>query len=95
MSRRRFLPDSLRRAGTVGRMEMGLSEADPSRNLNVSLSVCKRLWNQYQSEDFISRKHIPSQTQSTKPAEDRFQYISAQRRKTTTVSQIFAVHFVV
>ena len=29
-------------------MEMGLSQADAARNLNVSRSVVKRLWNQFQ-----------------------------------------------
>ncbi|GFU49746.1 uncharacterized protein TNCV_2930311 [Trichonephila clavipes] len=35
-------------------MEMGLSQADAARRLNVSRSVVQRLWDQYQSEDSVS-----------------------------------------
>ncbi|GFU17181.1 transposable element Tcb2 transposase [Trichonephila clavipes] len=35
---------------------MGLSQADAARRLNVSLSVVQRLWDQYQSEDSVSRR---------------------------------------
>ncbi|GFU57752.1 uncharacterized protein TNCV_3639011 [Trichonephila clavipes] len=35
-------------------MEMGLSQADAARRLNVSRSVVQRLWEQYQSEDSVS-----------------------------------------
>ncbi|GFU80164.1 uncharacterized protein TNCV_3987731 [Trichonephila clavipes] len=37
-------------------MEMGLSQADVARRLNVSRSVVQRLWDQYQSEDSVSRR---------------------------------------
>ncbi|GFV72846.1 hypothetical protein TNCV_1325571 [Trichonephila clavipes] len=35
---------------------MGLSQADAARRLNVSRSVVQRLWDQYQSEDSVSRR---------------------------------------
>ncbi|GFU04355.1 paired domain-containing protein [Trichonephila clavipes] len=53
MSQRRRLPNSLRWRA-VGWMEMGLSQADVARRLNVSRSVVQRLWDQYQSEDSVS-----------------------------------------
>ncbi|GFU99428.1 HTH_Tnp_Tc3_2 domain-containing protein [Trichonephila clavipes] len=53
MSQRRRLPNSLRWRA-VGWMEMGLSQADAARRLNVSRSVVQRLWDQYQSEDSVS-----------------------------------------
>ncbi|GFV61401.1 uncharacterized protein TNCV_446171 [Trichonephila clavipes] len=49
MYQRRRLPNSLRWRA-VGWMEMGLSQANAARRLNVSRSVVQRLWDQYQSE---------------------------------------------
>ncbi|GFX63864.1 hypothetical protein TNCV_4345791 [Trichonephila clavipes] len=43
------LPDSLRWR-VVGWMEMGLSQADAARRLNVSRSVVHRLWNQHETK---------------------------------------------
>ncbi|GFX72285.1 transposable element Tcb2 transposase [Trichonephila clavipes] len=70
MSQRRRLPNSLRWRA-VGWMEIGLSQADVARRLNVSRSVVQRLWNQYQSEDSVSRRPVPGRPQATTPAEDR------------------------
>ncbi|GFV89282.1 transposable element Tcb2 transposase [Trichonephila clavipes] len=39
-------------------MEMGLLQADAARRLNVSRSVVQRLWDQYQSEDSVSRRPL-------------------------------------
>ncbi|GFV83836.1 transposable element Tc3 transposase [Trichonephila clavipes] len=72
MSQRRRLPNSLRWRA-VGWMEMGLSQADVARRLNVSRSVVQRLWDQYQSEDSVSRRPVPGRPRATTPAEDRFQ----------------------
>ncbi|GFU68880.1 hypothetical protein TNCV_1548641 [Trichonephila clavipes] len=33
--------------------------ADAARRLNVSRSVVQRLWDQYQSEDSVSRRPVP------------------------------------
>ncbi|GFU50630.1 uncharacterized protein TNCV_235921 [Trichonephila clavipes] len=92
MSQRRRLPNSLRWRA-VGWMEMGLSQADASRHLNVSRSVVQRLWDQYQSEDSVSRRPVPGRPRATTPAEDRFLALSARRRRTTTVPQLVADHF--
>ncbi|GFU19582.1 transposable element Tcb2 transposase [Trichonephila clavipes] len=72
---------------------MGLSQADAARRLNVSRSVVQRLWDQYQSEDSVSRRHVPGRPPATTPAEDRFLALSARRRRTTTVPQLVADHF--
>ncbi|GFT31066.1 transposable element Tcb2 transposase [Trichonephila clavipes] len=80
MSQRRRLPNSLKWRA-VGWMEMGLSQADAARRLNVSRSVVQRLWNQYQSEDSVSRRPVPGRTRATTPAEDRFLALSARRRE--------------
>ncbi|GFV31838.1 uncharacterized protein TNCV_2105881 [Trichonephila clavipes] len=74
-------------------MEMGLSQADVARRLNVSRSVVQRLWDQYQSEDSVSRRPVPGRPRATTPAEDRFLALSARRRRTTTVPQLVADHF--
>ncbi|GFS99623.1 transposable element Tcb2 transposase [Trichonephila clavipes] len=74
-------------------MEMGLSQADAARRLNVSRSVVQRLWDQYQSEDSVSRRPVPGRPRATTPAEDRFLALSARRRRTTTVLQLVADHF--
>ncbi|GFX59142.1 HTH_Tnp_Tc3_2 domain-containing protein [Trichonephila clavipes] len=92
MSQRRRLPNSLRWRA-VGWMEMGLSQAEAARRLNVSRSVVQRLWDQYQSEDSVSRRPVPGRQRATTPAEDRFLALSARRRRTTTVPQLVADHF--
>ncbi|GFV61443.1 HTH_Tnp_Tc3_2 domain-containing protein [Trichonephila clavipes] len=92
MSQRRRLPNSLRWRA-VGWMEMGLSQADVFRRLKVSRSVVQRLWDQYQSEDSVSRRPVPGRPRATTPAEDRFLALSARRRRTTTVPQLVADHF--
>ncbi|GFT46240.1 transposable element Tcb2 transposase [Trichonephila clavipes] len=92
MSQRRRLPNSLRWRA-VRWMEMGLSQADAARRLNVSRSVVQRLWDQYQSEDSVSRRPVPGRPRATTPAEDRFLALSARRRRTTTVPQLVADHF--
>ncbi|GFT66425.1 HTH_Tnp_Tc3_2 domain-containing protein [Trichonephila clavipes] len=92
MSQRRRLPNSLRWRA-VGWMEMGLSQADVARRLNVSRSVVQRLWDQYQSEDSVCRRPVPGRPRATTPAEDRFLALSARRRRTTTVPQLVADHF--
>ncbi|GFW81545.1 transposable element Tcb2 transposase [Trichonephila clavipes] len=92
MSQRRRLPNSLRWRA-VGWMEMGFSQADAARRLNVSRSVVQRLWDQYQSEDSVSRRPVPGRPRATTPAEDRFLVLSARRRRTTTVPQLVADHF--
>ncbi|GFU63185.1 transposable element Tcb2 transposase [Trichonephila clavipes] len=89
---RRRLPNSLRWRA-VGWMEMGLSQADAARRLNVSRSVVQRLWDQYQSEDSVSRRPVPGRPRATTPAEDHFLALSARRRRTTTVPQLVADHF--
>ncbi|GFW93877.1 HTH_Tnp_Tc3_2 domain-containing protein [Trichonephila clavipes] len=72
---------------------MGLSQADAARRLNVSRSVVQRLWDQYQSEDSVSRRPVPGRPRATTPAEDRFLALSARRRRATTVPQLVADHF--
>ncbi|GFY14107.1 transposable element Tcb2 transposase [Trichonephila clavipes] len=92
MSQRRRLPNSLRWRA-IGWMEMGLSQTDAARRLNVSRSVVQRLWDEYQSEDSVSRSPVPGPPRATTPAEDRFLALSARRRRTTTVPQLVADHF--
>ncbi|GBM71547.1 hypothetical protein AVEN_41671-1 [Araneus ventricosus] len=75
-------------------MEMGLSQTDAARRLNVSRSVVQRLWDQYQSEDSVSRRHVSGRPRVTTPAEDRFLALSARRRQSTTVPQLVADYFV-
>ncbi|GFX15270.1 transposable element Tcb2 transposase [Trichonephila clavipes] len=72
---------------------MGLSQADAARRLNVSRSVVQRLWDQYQSEDSVSRRPVPGRPRATTLSEDRFLALSARRRRTTTVPQLVADHF--
>ncbi|GFU54534.1 HTH_Tnp_Tc3_2 domain-containing protein [Trichonephila clavipes] len=90
MSQRRRLLNSLRCSWMNG---MGLSQADAARRLNVSRNVVQRLWDQYQSEDSVSRRPVPGRPRATTPAEDRFLALSARRRRTTTVPQLVADHF--
>ncbi|GFS89518.1 uncharacterized protein TNCV_1810181 [Trichonephila clavipes] len=71
----------------------GISQADVARRLNVSRSVVQRLWDQYQSEDSVSRRPVTGRPRATTPAEDRFLALSARRRRTTTVPQLVADHF--
>ncbi|GFW99698.1 transposable element Tcb2 transposase [Trichonephila clavipes] len=73
-------------------MEMGLSQADAARRLNVSRSVVQRLWDQYQSEDSVSKDlfqadHELQHLQKTKL------FRQNSKRRTTTVPQLVADHF--
>ncbi|GFT58307.1 HTH_Tnp_Tc3_2 domain-containing protein [Trichonephila clavipes] len=93
MSERSRLPDSLR-SRAVGWMEMGLSQADAARRFNVSHSVVRRLWNQYQSEASVPRRHILGRPQATTPAGNRFIALSAQRRRRISGPQLVTDHLV-
>ncbi|GFV84588.1 HTH_Tnp_Tc3_2 domain-containing protein [Trichonephila clavipes] len=93
MSERRRLPDSLRWKA-VRWMEMGLSKTDAARRLNVSRSVVRRLWNQYQTEASVSRRHVPDRPRATTPEGDRFITLSARRRRRISVPQLVADHSV-
>ncbi|GFY03737.1 uncharacterized protein TNCV_3666471 [Trichonephila clavipes] len=62
-------------------MDMGLSQADVARRLNVFRSVVQRLWDQYQSEDSVSRRPDPGRPRATTPAEDRFQLFFGTKEK--------------
>ncbi|GFY02917.1 uncharacterized protein TNCV_3507971 [Trichonephila clavipes] len=68
MSQRRRLPNSLRWRA-VGWMEMGLSQADAARRLNVSRSVVQRLWDQFPKilcpEDLFQADHELQHLQKT------------------------------
>ncbi|GFX59004.1 hypothetical protein TNCV_3814381 [Trichonephila clavipes] len=57
MSDRSRLPDLLRWRA-VEWIEMGLSQAAAAMCLNVSRSVVHLLWNQYQTEASVSRRHV-------------------------------------
>ncbi|GFT35674.1 uncharacterized protein TNCV_2849641 [Trichonephila clavipes] len=92
MSQRRRLPNSLRWRA-VGWMEMGLSQADAARRFNVSRSVVQRLWDQYQSEDSVSRRPVPGRPRATTPAEDRFLALSARRRRNHYCAAARCRHF--
>ncbi|GBM03755.1 hypothetical protein AVEN_134969-1 [Araneus ventricosus] len=77
----------------VGWMEMGLSQAYAARRVNVFRSVVQRLWDQYQSENSVSRRHVAGRPRVITPEEDRFLALSALRRRSTTVPQLVADHF--
>ncbi|GFU15348.1 DDE_3 domain-containing protein [Trichonephila clavipes] len=48
-----------------------------ARRLNVSRSVVQRLWDQYQSEDSVSRRPVPGRPRATTPAEDRARVLNS------------------
>ena len=75
-------------------MEMGLSLAEAASRLNMSRSVVQRLWNQFQTTDSVSRRPVPGRPRVMTLAEDRYLELSAQKRRTTAVSQLIADHFV-
>ncbi|GFV14315.1 uncharacterized protein TNCV_807471 [Trichonephila clavipes] len=54
-------------------------QANVARRLNVSRSIVQRLWDQYQSEDSVSRRPVPGRPRATTPAENRFLALSARR----------------
>ena len=75
-------------------MEMGLSNANAARRLNVSCSLVQRLWKQFQTTDSVSRRPVPGRPRVTTPAENRYLPLLARRRRTTDVPQLVADHFV-
>ncbi|GFU34603.1 transposable element Tcb2 transposase [Trichonephila clavipes] len=95
MSERSRLPDSLR-LRAVGWMEMGLSQTDAARRLNVSRSVVQRLWNQYQTEASVSRRHVADRLRPITSARDCFipNALSARRRRRISVPQLVVDHSV-
>lgn len=60
---------------------MELSQIDTDRRHHVSRSMDQRFWDQYQSEDSVSRKHIPSRLLVTSSAEEHFLALSGRRRR--------------
>ncbi|GFX90207.1 transposable element Tcb2 transposase [Trichonephila clavipes] len=93
MSERSRFPDSLRWR-VLGWMELGLSQADAARRHNVSRSVVHRLWNQYQTETSVSRRHVPSRPRAATPTRDCFISLSARKRRRISVPQLVADHSV-
>ncbi|GFV36613.1 transposable element Tcb2 transposase [Trichonephila clavipes] len=77
----------------VGWMEMGLSQTDANRSLNVSRSAVHHLWNQYQTKASASRRHVPGRPGAITPAGDHFIALSALRRR-ISVPQLVAGHLV-
>ncbi|GFV22166.1 transposable element Tcb2 transposase, partial [Trichonephila clavipes] len=67
-------------------------EADAARRLNVSRSVVQRLWDQYQSEDSVSRRPVPADHEPHHTCRRPFSS-SLAREKATTVPQLVAGHF--
>ncbi|GBL72807.1 Transposable element Tcb2 transposase [Araneus ventricosus] len=57
-------------------------------------SVVQRSWDQYKCEESVSRRHVSGRLRVTTPAEDRSLALSARRRRSTTVPQLVADHFV-
>ena len=68
-------------------MEMGLSQTDGARHLNVSRSIVQRLWNQFQISNVVSRRPVLGRPRVTMPAEARHLALSVQRRRTSAVPQ--------
>ncbi|GFV52149.1 transposable element Tcb2 transposase [Trichonephila clavipes] len=71
-------------------MEMEFSQADAAKHLNVFRSVFHRLWNQYQPEASVSRRHVPGRSRATTPAGDHFIALSDRRRRRISVPQLVA-----
>ena len=78
MFRRNRLPDSLQWRA-VGWMEIGLSQADAARLLNVSHSLVHRLLNQFQTTDSASRRSVPGLPRVTTSSEERCLALSVRK----------------
>lgn len=59
------------------------------------LHVLMCLWDQYQSEDSVSKTHVPDRSRVTRHAEGRFLAFSVRWRRRTAVLQLVADHIVV
>ncbi|GFU43823.1 uncharacterized protein TNCV_652151 [Trichonephila clavipes] len=73
---------------------MGFSQDDADWLINMSRIVVHLLWNQYQNEASVSRRHVPSRPRATTPAGDRSIALSARRRRRISVPQLVADHSV-
>ncbi|GFV91328.1 HTH_Tnp_Tc3_2 domain-containing protein [Trichonephila clavipes] len=93
MSRRSSLPDSLRWR-EVEWMEMGLPQTGTTKLLNVSHSVVRRLWDQYQYDDSQSRRQILQADHELQHLQKTFISLSVRRRRVIAVPQLVADHFV-
>ncbi|GFT93558.1 HTH_Tnp_Tc3_2 domain-containing protein [Trichonephila clavipes] len=63
-------------------MEIGLSQADAARRLNLSRSVVQRLWDQCQSEDSVQKTCSRPTTSYNTCRRPFFLALSARRRRT-------------
>ncbi|KFM73103.1 hypothetical protein X975_01732, partial [Stegodyphus mimosarum] len=79
MSRRSRLPDLLK-WWAIRWLEKRMSQADAAKHLNVSRSVVRQLWNQSESKDSVSRRHVPGRLRITTPAGDHYLALSSQSR---------------
>ncbi|GBL82540.1 hypothetical protein AVEN_263639-1 [Araneus ventricosus] len=89
---RSHLIDSLR-GWVIGWMEMGLTQFDAARRLNVSCIVVQRLRDQFHFGDSVSRRLVAGRRRVIAPAENCFLTLSARSRKATTVPQLVSDHF--
>ncbi|GBN37740.1 hypothetical protein AVEN_155458-1 [Araneus ventricosus] len=75
-------------------MEMGLTQADAAKSLNLCDSIVQRLWDQFQSGNSVSRKLVPGRERVTTPSEIRLAPLRTRRRRPTTVPQLVSDNFV-
>ncbi|GFU28758.1 paired domain-containing protein [Trichonephila clavipes] len=71
-----------------------VSEKHYVRGFNSSCGVIQWLWDQYQSEESVSRRHIPSRPRATTFTVDHILSLSAGRKRATSVSQLVVDHYV-
>ncbi|GBM16987.1 hypothetical protein AVEN_133268-1 [Araneus ventricosus] len=75
-------------------MEICLTQVDSGRTRNVSDSVARRFWYQFQFESLVSRKLVSGRACVTTASKYRFPAIQARRRRPANKPQPVSDHFV-
>ncbi|GBM14259.1 hypothetical protein AVEN_167339-1 [Araneus ventricosus] len=72
----------------VGRLEAGQSQVQICREFNLTPSVVRNLWKQFQDTGSIERKPGQGRPRATTATEDRYLSIIARRNRGATASQL-------
>ncbi|GBM12593.1 hypothetical protein AVEN_146776-1 [Araneus ventricosus] len=90
MSNHQRLDDGIRWR-IVERLEAGQSQVQICREFNLTPSVVRNLWKQFQDTGSIDRKPGQGRPRATTATEDRYLSIIAKRNRGVTASQLSRV----
>ncbi|GFU98843.1 HTH_Tnp_Tc3_2 domain-containing protein [Trichonephila clavipes] len=87
MSSRHHIDDFMR-GRIIGKIEERRKITDVAREFDIAHSVVSRQWKSFKTTGMSSRRYGGGRVRSTKPAEDRYIFLSAKRNRRTTAQQV-------